>query len=544
MASGDPFQVEDQTDEDFFDKLVGDDEFGFSGSGAAAADMARALSNMSLGDVGTSVDSFETEDKHGDEKLLESKVHEKASLAPKEIAPAELCNTDALDEAVQSSNPVKDEMEVGSPGSSAGKSTGSKGTSIKVVQWSSFSSGQGQLDMCGYGSYSDLFTGDPGGSASELVTGTDDKNTVAHANATFGSFETQGIQDLGVTSEQMTNLVFSEQIDSQAYGSSSEQVTAGNDSQYWENAYPGWTYDANTGQWYQVDSYVATKDDQADGYGSAVANYQESLLAGTELADDGAARDKMIGRDFYNPQNSEGNYVNQQAGLQTMGNVQKPLHSHSSSSGTNSFSSFMPAESSYQFNQLRAEHLQHANAAQSYYLNQNSVNYSQQFPQSGTASYSQLSYTPNGGRSLEGRPPHALVTFGFGGKLIVMKDTTSFGTNLTYGSQDAGKGEISVLNLAEVVMERADSSTLGNLSCDYFHSLCRQSFPGPLVGGNAATKDLNKWIDERITSCESSTMDFRKGELLRLLFSLLKISCQHYGKLRSPFGVDLSLQVK
>ncbi|KAE8713796.1 Protein transport protein SEC16B-like protein [Hibiscus syriacus] len=77
---------------------------------------------------------------------------------------------------------------------------------------------------------------------------------------------------------------------------------------------------------------------------------------------------------------------------------------------------------------------------------------------------------------------------------------------------------------------------------DYFNTLCQQSFPGPLVGGNVGSKDLNKWIDDRIASCESPNMDYGKGELLRMLLSLLKIAWQHYGKLRSPFGSDILLK--
>ncbi|KAK7319642.1 hypothetical protein RJT34_04365 [Clitoria ternatea] len=37
-------------------------------------------------------------------------------------------------------------------------------------------------------------------------------------------------------------------------------------------------------------------------------------------------------------------------------------------------------------------------------------------------------------------------------------------------------------------------------------------------------------------------MDYKKGERLKLLLSLLKIACQHYGKLRSPFGSDTILK--
>uniref|UniRef100_A0A1D1YWY9 Protein transport protein sec16 n=1 Tax=Anthurium amnicola TaxID=1678845 RepID=A0A1D1YWY9_9ARAE len=696
MASTAVFQGEDQTDEDFFDKLVGDDEFGLTGSGSADGDMARALSNLSIDDVGTSADSFEPEEQHGDQNVLVSEPQVKDSSVPEESAPVAPCNTVAFDEAGWSSDPVNAMTEVGSPGSSTEKSIGCKGTCIKEVQWSSFSSGQGQLDFSGCGSYTDFFPETPDESASQLVVGKGSENTVANLNSSFGSFETQDAQNLGVANDQSTRLISSEQSDAQAHGAFNEQVTPGNESQQWENAYPGWKYDANTGQWCQVESYDATTNVPLDGYGPAVANYQEYSQPSTELADDGfvhgqraeisylqqtaqsvvetvsneyttgnvsnwnqvshenvdyppnmvfdpqypgwyydnntlqwyslesytqslqtmahtvqnqrsqnvgASSDGLfsdqthtlynnevgqlqtqalgsqssqeqrdqggyssnhyqpnvwqpvqddrhgttfsfsgnqtMGKNFYGSQTPEENYVDQQIGFQTAETV--PNHLHGSTVGTNSFSAFVAAESSYQFSQSRTEQIQHVNISQNYYLNQNSTNYPQQFPQSENASYSQFSYTPNGGRSLEGRPPHALVTFGFGGKLIVMKDT-SFGTSLAYSSQGAKNGEITVLNLSEVVTENMSSATVGNNSCDYFHTLCRQSFPGPLVGGNAAMKDLNKWIDERITSCESSTMDFRKGELLRLLLSLLKISCQHYGKLRSPFGADPSLQ--
>lgn len=100
-------------------------------------------------------------------------------------------------------------------------------------------------------------------------------------------------------------------------------------------------------------------------------------------------------------------------------------------------------------------------------------------------------------------------------------------------------GSISVLNVMEVVTEKTDSSSGGG-ALEYFNILSRQSFPGPLVGGNVGSKELNKWIDERIAICKSPEVDYRKGEILQLLLSLLKISYQYYGKLRSPFGSDTS----
>ncbi|KAK4796597.1 hypothetical protein SAY86_028923 [Trapa natans] len=117
------------------------------------------------------------------------------------------------------------------------------------------------------------------------------------------------------------------------------------------------------------------------------------------------------------------------------------------------------------------------------------------------------------------------------GKLIVLKESR----NLSFGTQDSSGGAVSVLNIMEVAQKSNGSSN----SLGYFHALCHQDFPGPLVGGN----ELNRWTDERIVNCESSNLDYRKAEALRTHLSLLKIACQHYDKLRSPLGTDLSLKV-
>ncbi|KAK1435934.1 hypothetical protein QVD17_01707 [Tagetes erecta] len=164
------------------------------------------------------------------------------------------------------------------------------------------------------------------------------------------------------------------------------------------------------------------------------------------------------------------------------------------------------------------------------YGNQNQLSYLQQPIQSGN----QVSYSSTAGRSSATRPSHALVTFGFGGKLIVMKDSTTL-INSSYGGQDSNSGSISVLNLAEVVTGGAGVD-------DYFHTLCQQSFPGPLSGGHSGSKELNRWIDDRVTHYKTYDEDYNKGEVLRLLLSLLKICAQHYGKLRSPLGSDTSLK--
>lgn len=105
-------------------------------------------------------------------------------------------------------------------------------------------------------------------------------------------------------------------------------------------------------------------------------------------------------------------------------------------------------------------------------------------------------------------------------------------------------GSISVHNLSEVVTGNIDASNRGVNVSSYFQALCRHSLPGPLTGGSVATKELNKWIEERLTSFESADIDYRKAEVLKLLLSLLKIACQYYGKLRSPYGTDTVMKVE
>lgn len=56
------------------------------------------------------------------------------------------------------------------------------------------------------------------------------------------------------------------------------------------------------------------------------------------------------------------------------------------------------------------------------------------------------------------------------------------------------------------------------------HFSQESTFAGPLNGGGVSAKELIKWIDERASSQPISS---------RLLLGVLKVACQHYGKLRS-----------
>uniref|UniRef100_A0A0D3FRD6 Sec16 central conserved domain-containing protein n=1 Tax=Oryza barthii TaxID=65489 RepID=A0A0D3FRD6_9ORYZ len=106
------------------------------------------------------------------------------------------------------------------------------------------------------------------------------------------------------------------------------------------------------------------------------------------------------------------------------------------------------------------------------------------------------------------------------------------------GGCKAQGNEAMMQKVAKKLMEMESSHPSFALS--YFHVLCCQPIPGPLVGGSAAAKDVNKWLDEIIGGYDSSIREFHGGDDQKLLISLLKILCRHYGKLRSPFRSDPS----
>ncbi|KAL0373008.1 UNVERIFIED_CONTAM: protein transport protein SEC16B [Sesamum calycinum] len=189
---------------------------------------------------------------------------------------------------------------------------------------------------------------------------------------------------------------------------------------------------------------------------------------------------------------------------------------------------------SQQYNDSQINQNDQKHVLNDYYNNQNPVDFSKKPIQS-----ARISYTPTVGRLSAGRPAHALVAFGFGGKLIVLKHSSST-KNFNFGCQNHAGGSISVLNLAEVVNHYSNSSNNVMGVYNYFQALCQQFIPGPLSSGNIGSRELNKWIDERIAN--PADMDYRKTEALKMLLSLLKIACQYYGKLRSPYGTDTILK--
>jgi hypothetical protein len=56
----------------------------------------------------------------------------------------------------------------------------------------------------------------------------------------------------------------------------------------------------------------------------------------------------------------------------------------------------------------------------------------------------------------------------------------------------------------------------------------------PLAGGHTPAKELTKWLDERMARCREEETDHQSNpESLRLLYGLLKVAAQNYGKLRA-----------
>ncbi|KAJ0252772.1 Protein transport protein SEC16B [Hirschfeldia incana] len=648
MASNPQFLLDDQTDEDFFDKLVDDSysptqphasssstkELEFDDEGSDSDDAAKAFANLSMGDGDGPLneEAGKNDGPSSDEPssipVEEAAVHSNViNEGPSStLGIEEITSSITLEEA--EANKLGDDNVVRSDkrllSERVEESNGSGSPVVKEVDWGSFCADSSANDGRGFGSYSDFFT--------EL-----------EGSASTGNL--QGKAEVDVVNAG--NLV-SNDTQNTSFGFEQHQ---GEVSQDWENSYPGWKYDANTGQWYQLnghdgastkaqESHINSTSNWESGVASTVnsnvaylgqsttpavagtaesvstwnqtsevgngypehmvfdAQYpgwyydtiaqewrsldsynQASQTTGTGQAHEQKAQNGQ-GAMFHNNTESSMYNINdkgqafkpQEFGIQSehgswdqsyyANNQQQATNTWPSENGVNNEASvsFSQFGGNQQVNSLYntefgAEQFkpnsnggqgfipQHMNVASvtqhgpqsfsnDFYNRQKSVDDTQQSYQS-----NQL-FSPSVGRSPDGRPPHALVSFGFGGKLIVMKDSNGSPQNSSFGSQGAGGSSISVLNLAEVTSGSASFSSIGKDSSSYFRSLHQQCLPGPLVGGSVGSKDLNRWLDESILYCESSDMDFSRGKLLKMLLSLLKISCQYYGKLRSPFGAD------
>ncbi|KAL8137399.1 hypothetical protein V2J09_003400 [Rumex salicifolius] len=319
-----------------------------------------------------------------------------------------------------------------------------------------------------------------------------------------------------------------------------------------DSQYPGWYYDTNAQEWYSLErfnsnqySVVQTHQQLQNDSTSLSAfsnvnnqairnqNKQNMLESYVETNQQNSYEwqpavfnDKAAGRSGGHSGESSStydgrmeNHTSQQNGSSILGlsaSFKASSQVHDAAKRFSPAQYTVPGWSPIHSLNLPLEKEKNASAHFSVDTSQNSMYVSQQL---------------GGARSSEFRPPHALVTFGFGGKLVVMKDNS--GTSLFHGTQDAQGQGIFIFNLMEVVSTKHSAAGTNEGTCSYFDALCQQSLPGPLVGGSVGGKELNKWIDDRISKSNLTGIARQEEETLKLLLSLLKIACQHYGKLRS-----------
>ncbi|XP_047340598.1 protein transport protein SEC16B homolog [Impatiens glandulifera] len=637
MASNPAINLEDQLDEDFFDKLANDDddaELLVTPSDQISSD--RSDSDEIKAFTKPGFDNSECKAGTVYKEVIDVSVEEKNSSPLSSKSP----ESDSL---VQTENDnAKTEVNFGG-------NIGSAGSGVKEVEWSAFNVESEQS----VGSYLDFY--------GELKDGADDpfENIEQNVNESkiggfSGEINTMDSDNGGTTNPDTQ--------DHSASVADADQQHDLNSTQYWESMYPGWKYDLSTGQWYQMDkndnigddhtnsadivldneaktevssylqqttqsvletisengkidytsvnasngtsenilnwnqipegnngypahmvfdpqypgwyydtiaqewrtleSYTSSVQPNIQAQGQPIQNGYGSKLTVLQNGDRSAASNE------YNWNESYGNYNQQGTNMGTSGigpKVEEPTTFSGNNQGQNHFVSGLEFNHHFSHNstsmvpfheQESQGDVHNVSDFSSASVSQGShygVNLSQQqngqihashyYAQEQFQNSPDFSHT-NIGRSSAGRPVHALVTFGFGGKLIVMKNSTnnSFSTSSYGGQQDSIGSTISVHNLIEVLSDRHDASCVGVGCYDYLDVLCRQSFPGPLAGGSISNKEVNRWIEEKIANCESHDVNYRKSNGLRSLHSLLKIAFQHYGNLRPPFGSEATLR--
>jgi hypothetical protein len=263
--------------------------------------------------------------------------------------------------------------------------------------------------------------------------------------------------------------------------SSWNQVSQGNNNGYPEHMvfdpqYPGWYYDTMVGEWRSLDSYtpsaqsstVQTNDQQnqngfafsnpyspnsssmnaeygqADKYGYQGYNnqglhgsggesygsynqqglnmWQPQTAAKTDTISNFGGNQQL--ENLYGSNVSMNNHVDQQNAFNYSGTVpsyDKASQGYAEANGFVGSQSFVHGGNfSQKSNQETVKQNEQAIFSNDYFSSRKQAS----VPHQSFQSNQQFSYAPNTGRSSAGRPPHALVTFGFGGKLIVMKDSS------------------------------------------------------------------------------------------------------------------------
>lgn len=312
----------------------------------------------------------------------------------------------------------------------------------------------------------------------------------------------------------------------------------------WEEQYPGWYYDYQAQQWRQISddsqSWASNQDNKLEASQVVVSANTSQILEGGWVEQQVEPHYQSgVNQNIYLPERSQSLYSSNggdgmstltrgmsfnswaepavgvfDVGQQGMGNMRQ-------GGNTGSWTGFQGSES------IPPSHTYQSVPGPTY-QSQTDHNLADK---SSLLSNSHGFFQPNnisggvidGTRSSSGHPSHALVAFGFGGKLVTMK-APRLGTSEPLVLQD--------LNQLVLNAEKRGQ----NDGFSYFSALNRHGLSGPLVGHGVTSKDLLKWVDEQIENCEREDFHGTSSEGLRVLWGVLKIACLHYGKLRSMAG--------
>ncbi|CAA7040391.1 unnamed protein product [Microthlaspi erraticum] len=276
MASTHQFLLDDQTDEDFFDKLVDD---AYSPSEAHALSSAQQL-NFNDGSDSDDTRAFANlpvvEDCVGDGNGALNEVDRKNDVAIKgairslgkeepssiSLEDVQFLHTGAnkfTDDVLKSE---VDDMPLAETSKESNAIDGSGSPMVKEVDWGSFYADPSVNDVCGFGSYSDFFT-ELGGSTENLQG----KAEIDVANV--GNLVSNDTKNMGIGLDNSAG--FEQHQGDVNHASASGQCV--DNRQSWENLYPGWRLDAITGQWYQLDGHDASIISQ-EGYNNSTSNWE------------------------------------------------------------------------------------------------------------------------------------------------------------------------------------------------------------------------------------------------------------------------------
>lgn len=244
-----------------------------------------------------------------------------------------------------------------------------------------------------------------------------------------------------------------------------------------DSQYPGWYYDTNAQQWYTLESYTQTtkipnvvqneaiasagfsegsysvydevgRPDQRTDISlgsqefwhgadlSSSYSHQQNMLQMKQIGENRFSQNQQM-QSFYNPSIATVTHADNNIALQTF----KPMVNHDFGLTNGAIMQHNSAneESTYPVYLQNLPHSMPQSISNRFLGNHNSVDFRQPSFQDTKASYPMFSHAPDEGRSTAGRPAHALVAFGFGGRLVVTKNSNSSGTNLDYGMQVSSK---------------------------------------------------------------------------------------------------------